>query len=177
MLEVMIFVSLAGIMYVAVSQMIPKKQLSHSIDELVLGLNSLAAQAAQEAVCKSLPAQLEFKPSKNGYFQVRAKIVQQQEINGKRQFAQIDNGFVLSKLAFPRELDLVAWQVGTSVKGKDETTLVLPFSAQGVGLSSILHLKTRDRDQERQFSLVFNPFTCHFKLQDQFVPFVVLETS
>ncbi len=170
LLDVILFVALAGVFYLAISQMIPKKRTGQDLDELFLSLNSLCALATQEAVCKQLPACLEFKPSsKNGQMQVRAKIVDYLDKTGKKVFSPIKNGFVQNKFSFPKSVHLISWWTDQGKSGDSNQTFAINISPQGFCQVAILHLTEVQTGVEKPYSAIINPFLAKFKNYPGFV--------
>lgn len=169
LIELVIFVALAGIIYGAISQMIPKRRPADGAQELFVGLNNLISLSGQEAVSKQLPARLEFKTSrKRGLVNVRAKVMDRAG-KGKKAFKNIESGFVSSKFEFPANVELVRWWTdsGKSSDGGDE--LKINVSPDGFAQIAIMHFIEESDGEKKKFSGIINPFMGELKKSPGFM--------
>lgn len=166
MIELLLFVALAGIFYVIIIQMIPKKRSGQDVHEFFLSLNSLCALATQEALCKQTQATLEFKKSsKNAQWQVRAKILDNIDLQGKKNFKAIQNGFVQNKFLFPKNINLVKWWTDQGKAEEAGENFEINISSRGICQYSILHLVEINAGVEKKYSAIINPFLAKFEQQ------------
>ena len=165
LIEVVIFVALASIVYVAISKMIPKHRPTDGVKELFLGLNNLTSMACQEAVLKQLPARLDFKISKKrGLVNVSAKIMDPTKTeHKKRVFKTINGGFISCKFEFPKNIELIQWWTDSGKSGSDLQDLKINISPDGFAQIAIFHfLEVKDYEKQK-FSAIINPFMGEFK--------------
>lgn len=165
LIEVIIFVALASIVYVGISKMIPKRRPVDGVKELFMGLNNLTAMACQEAVLKQLPARLDFKVSKKrGLVNVSAKIFDPAKSDQKnRVFKKIDGGFVNSKFEFPKNIELVRWWTDSGKSSSDLDGLKVNISPDGFSQIAIFHLVEMNDYEKKNLSAITNPFMGEFK--------------
>lgn len=135
------------------------------MQEVFLSLNSLCSLATQEAASKSLPACIEFKKSKNNQWKAHAKILEKIDVEGKKHFKPIYNGFVQNKFTFPKNISLAKWW--TDQKNDNDSVekdaFVINISNQGFCQVAILHLIENSGGTEKKYSAKTNPFLAKFE--------------
>lgn len=169
LLDLLIFVCLAGLFYLSISKMIPKRRVGQNIDDFFIGLNDLSSLAIQEAYFRQLPAKLEFKQSnKTGSIKLKALIMDKFDEKGHPIFKEIENGFIKSSTELPRNINLVRWWTDTQKKESSDKKFEINVSRDGIPQIAILHLSTTLDDQKFDFSAVGDPFLGTFRKESSF---------
>lgn len=169
LLDLLIFVCLAGIFYISISKMIPKKRIGQNVDDFFIGLNDLSFLVTQESFFRQLPAKLEFKQSKKtGSIKLKALIMDKLDAKGHPVFKEIENGFIKSSTELPTSINLIKWWTDTGKGETTDTKFDINVSRDGIPQPAILHLSTTIDNQKVDFSAVSDPFIGIFKKENGF---------
>lgn len=167
--DLLLFVALAGIFYLSISKMIPKKPVGQNIDDFFIGLNDLSSLATQEARFRQLPARLEFKQSKKtDNLKLKALIMESVDEQGGPVFKDIENGFVKNSITLPKSINLMRWWTDTGHGELSEQKFNINISRDGIMQPTILHLRTVINDEQIDLSAVSEPFIGIFKKESGF---------